>query len=311
MVPDNPETRSAYWWPDQRGSCSEQNLGAEQTESPCRLFVYLARTTPIGAVLRRGPSDWVRLSLWHTGDDTLEHGQWMHARVYERRCDLSADGSLFVAFVRDSAGPNQANTDTWVTVSRPPYFTALALWLVGGTYYTGGYFPERDAFWLGWDSPQPDQGRIPSWLQMTSARPLYIDGTNDWTDRTVWMNRLLRDGWTRCDGAEPETWEHRNPAGDLTLIMMIRSNTNFQAYNGRYVIEYAVRTEPEGTDVAIGQATWADWDQRSRLVIARDGRLVHWELPGMVTELADFNDQEPDPQPAPAWATEWPTRPVR
>jgi hypothetical protein len=138
---------------------------------------------------------------------------------------------------------------------------------------------------------------------MTSERPPFIDGTNDWTDRTVWMNRMLRDGWTRSKGAEPEMWEHRNPAGDLTLMMVIRSNTDFQAYGGRYVIEYAVRIETDGPEVALGQATWADWDQGGRLVIARDGRLIHWQPSGF-TDIADFNDQTPDPQPAPGRATD-------
>ncbi|HEX3301551.1 MAG TPA: hypothetical protein VHR64_01640 [Thermomicrobiales bacterium] len=278
-----------------------------ERDSPCRLFVYLAREAPVGVVLRRGPSDWVRLSLWHTDADRFEHGQWMRARVFERRSDLSADGSLFVAFVRGSAGPSQGNTDTWAALSRPPWFTALALWFVGGTYYTGGYFPERGQLWLGWDSPEPDQGRLPEWLKMTSERPPYIDGTNDWTDRTVWMNRLLRDGWTRREGAEPETWERSNPAGDMTLAMRIVTNIEFRAYGGRHVIEYAVQADPDEQEVDLGRATWADWDQRGRLIVARDGRLLHWQ-PSGVTEIADFNDQSPDPQPAPSWATTWPRR---
>ena len=52
---------------------------------PCRLFVFLARDAPLGLVLRRGPSDWFRLSLWRTDTDALEHGQWLRGRVYERR----------------------------------------------------------------------------------------------------------------------------------------------------------------------------------------------------------------------------------
>jgi hypothetical protein len=229
----------------------------------------------------------------------------MRARVYERRSDLSADGSLFVAFVRGSAGPSHGNTDTWVTVSRPPWFTALALWFVGGTYYTGGYFPDRHRLWLGWDSPLPDQGRLPSWLTMTSERPPHIDGTNDWTDRTVWMNRLLRDGWTRREGAEPETLERASRAGDVTLAMRILSNMEFGAFGGRYVIEYGLRSESGDAEVELGRATWADWDQRGRLIIARDGHLLHWQPTG-INEIADFNAQTPDPQPAPAWATDWP-----
>ena len=65
----------------------------------CRLFVYLARTAPVAAVLRRGPTDWARLSLWRTDTDTFEHGQWIKGRIYERRSDISSDGSLFAAFV--------------------------------------------------------------------------------------------------------------------------------------------------------------------------------------------------------------------
>jgi hypothetical protein len=269
------------------------------------LFIYLAREAPIGVVLRRGPSDWVRLSLWHVNEDRFEHGQWMRARVFERRSDLSADGSLFVAFVRGPAGPAQGNADTWVAVSQPPWFTALALWFVGGTYYTGGYFPDRQRLWLGWDSPEPDEGQLPAWFKMTSERPPYIDGTNDWTDRTVWMNRLLRDGWTRQGDATQETWERTSPADGAILAMRILSNTDFRAYGGRYAIEYAVSAEPGGPEAELGRATWADWDQRGRLIIARDGRLLQWQPSGF-TVIADFNDQTPDPQPAPAWATDWP-----
>ena len=34
-----------------------------------------------------------------------------------------------------------SKTDTWIAISRPPYFTALALWWVCGTSCTGGISP--------------------------------------------------------------------------------------------------------------------------------------------------------------------------
>src|SRR5438067_8008216 len=113
--------------------------GTGVTNAPCRLHVYLAQHAPVGVVLRRGPAAWARLSLWRTDSDTFEHGQWLHGRVYERRCDVSADGSLFVAFIRASAARPRAGgqADTWLAISRPPYFSALALWWIGGTYCTG------------------------------------------------------------------------------------------------------------------------------------------------------------------------------
>ena len=274
---------------------------------PCRLFVYLAREAPIGVVLRRGPSAWAQLSVWHTDTDTFEHGQWFKGRVYERRADVSADGSLFVYFAGQSGRRQPA--DSWIAISRPPYFTALALWFSGcGTYCSGGFFPGRRELSIGF-GPTPHIGQLPAGLTLSTAPPPYIDRTDDWTERRVFINRLLRDGWEQVTAAR-ETWQRRNPAGDLALVM-----TRPQAWTkyGEWspfgepkVSEYAVFMEAQGEVVPLGRATWADWDQRGRLVIAQDGRLFHWEPPGTLRELADFNPLRPDPAPAPAWAETWP-----
>jgi hypothetical protein len=280
--------------------------------SPCRLFVYLAREAPIGVVLRRGPSDWVRLSLWHTDRDTFEHGQWLKGRVYERRSDVSADGSLFLAFVRQSGRrpdppPNAA--DTWVAISRPPYFTALALWFVGGTYHTGGFFPDRDSVWVGYGDPSPDLGSVPGWLHVTAPQDIaYIDRTPDWTDRTVHFNRLLRDGWELLvSDTDRVKWQRRHPLQPLTLLMT-QQFESFQAYGGPFVVEFEVCDESSGETRALGWGTWADWDQQGRLVMARDGRLFDVQPDATTTEIADFNAQEPQPEPAPDWARDWPDR---
>jgi hypothetical protein len=259
--------------------------------APCRLTVYLARDAPIGVVLRRGPSAWVRLSVWRTDADTFEHGQWFAGRVYERRSDVSADGSLFVYFARKSGGlaAQPYPHDTWAAISRPPYFTALALWFVGGTYYTGGYFP------------------APRRLRMAPGLPPYVDRTNNWTDRTVYVNRLLRDGWEPVPDALAETWQRRHPTQPQTLVMT-QAGFDFAAYGGPYVMEYAVRTAPGAEPLSLGPATWADWDQGGRLVLARDGALYEWQAPGTLRPLANFNDQVPEPAPAPPWAEEWPAR---
>src|SRR5687767_22352 len=275
-------------------------------EAPCRLFVFLARAAPIGVVLSRGPSAGARLSLWRTDTDSFEHGQWLAGRVYERRSDVSADGNLFVYFARRSSGPSQENRDTWVAVSRPPWFTALALWFVGGTYHTGGCFPDGRSLWPGYTADPPDQGRLPSWLSVHAVLPPYVDRTSEWPNRTVWINRLLRDGWVPSEGAGPEMWERRNPAGDLTLAMTDRFE--FGAYGGPHVTEYAVLSESADDVFPLGRADWADWDHQGRLVVAHGGRLWHWEGPGARREIADFNPQTPDPAPAPDWAREWPRR---
>ena len=62
---------------------------------PPRSFCILARKAPIGVIIRRGPSGSMRLVRWHTRTHQIERGQWLHAHIYARRCDLSPDGKLF------------------------------------------------------------------------------------------------------------------------------------------------------------------------------------------------------------------------
>jgi len=109
---------------------------------PCRLGLVFASEAPIAVVLRRGPHEWVEAVKWNTATDSFEPGQWLHGRIYEERCGLSPDGSLFVYFaakhgrVRKSEGYK----DTFTAVSKPPYFTALAMWPEGSTWGGGGRF---------------------------------------------------------------------------------------------------------------------------------------------------------------------------
>ncbi len=270
--------------------------------TPCRLYVYLANDAPLAVVLRRGPSSWTRLSLWHIDDDTFDHGQWMKNRVYERRCDLSPDGSLFTYFAFGSSHDTEPGKDSWVAISRPPWFSALALWFLGMTYYTGGFFVEQDRLWLGFESISPDRGFLPDNLSLTTDRPPHDDRTPNWTDRTVWLSRLLRGGWRPVPGAARETWERPHPFENQTLLMTwpIRWGPHGEPDG----IEYAVST---GGDLEpLGAATWADWDHRGRLLIARDGRLSSWDSSTGLVEIADFTNQTPNPEPAPSWATQWP-----
>jgi hypothetical protein len=276
---------------------------------PCRLFVYLASEAPVAAVLSRGPTDWAQLSLWQTDSDRIAHGQWIKGRVYERRSDLSPDGTLFAAFVRQSGGREPGGADTWVAISRPPYFSALAVWFVGGTYYTGAFFPARNTLWLGYqEETPPDRGDKPGWLTIRSPRDIaYVDRTAEWTDRTVHFNRLLRDGWELVERESYRTlWRRRHR--ELPLVLnMLHSFEDGRRQGGRYLVEYTLWNEAEQRELSLGEATWADWDQRGRLVLARDGQLLLCAVEtGACETIADFNGRKPDPQPAPPEALEWP-----
>jgi hypothetical protein len=270
--------------------------------------VYPAAEAPIGVVLRRGPSDWSRLSVWHTETDAIEHGQWLRGRVYSRRCDVSPDGSLFAYFVHKATGGPDVHADSWAAVSRPPYFTALALWAIGTTYFAGGHFIDGRTLYMSGVTDAPDIGAVPPWLRLSTDAP-YIDRTPEWTDRTVHVNRLLRDGWRPAgDASDPRaTWEHAAPSpdDDRVLVMAPALDADFSSYGGRNVDDYALRTPGGGLDV-LGRATWAGFDHGGRLVMARDGQIVERQRDRSERVIADFNDQSPAPEAAPSWAGEWP-----
>jgi hypothetical protein len=224
--------------------------------SPCRLFINLARDAAIGVVLSRGPSDWARLSLWHVGDDRFEHGQWIKGRVFERRSDLSADGALFAAFIRQNGGRQPNGADSWIAISRPPCFSALAVWFVGGTYHTGPFFPDSTSLWLGFQAQTaPDIGRVPYGLRLVPPQEIaYIDRTAEWTDRTVHFNRLIRDGWELLEKDVHRTmWRRRHPTTQRVLHM-VHAFEDFRREGGPYVVEYSVRDEETGREHPVGQA---------------------------------------------------------
>ena len=212
---------------------------------------------------------------------------------------------MFVYFARKTS--RAPGRDTWLAISRPPWSTALSLWFIGGTYFTGGYFKDRRTVWLGGITDDPDQGFLPDWLER-SSEPDLVDPSANWTERTVFTNRLKRDGWIGPhDDSTGTSWEHPLSATERTLRMIDAS--------GKPMAEpkaflYAIHDGGTGQDLDLGHLSWADWDHRGRLIIARDGRLWHWINPEMIREIADFRAQSPHPEPSPPEALTWPPPPL-
>jgi hypothetical protein len=109
-----------------------------------RLYALIARKARKAVLFRRGPSRWTRLIAWDLATDQLTPGQWIRGRVYERRSDLSPNGELLSAFVAKHVGPY----GSWTTISRPPFFTALALWPKDDAWGGGGLFASDESFGL-------------------------------------------------------------------------------------------------------------------------------------------------------------------
>jgi hypothetical protein len=283
----------------------------------CWMFVHLARRASVGVILRRGPSEWWRLTLWDTKRDGFEGGQWFRGRMYPDKCDVSPDGKLFIYFAGQFRPRNTAEgyTDTWTAVSRPPYFTALALWPIGDTWGGQGIFLDdqtvlvcTSTYSLG-ASHHPDHAPGP--LHVIEYRDLKEDDTRRAAEPS-WLS-----GWQGVVAhAQPvqdypsyAAW--RKTAGGFILEREAEhrgGTVHHGIYRSRRPSRYSL-FRPGGEPVALFDAHWADWDQQGRLVATVGGRVFAGTLTRGRTllwrQLAAMDEDRPIQMEAPGWAQHW------
>lgn len=162
---------------------------------PPRLFVVPAPGSPHAVVLRRGPTGQFAALGWNRDTDVVAMGQWLKARIYEYRCDLSPDGRHFIYFA-GTARPGGALGGFWTAVSRAPYLHAIYLRGQGqcGSWHGGGAFTGNGRFWLnGGPGPEPEgdelqQDHVSDWL------PHSTDG---FFMGDLYAARMQRQGWRK------------------------------------------------------------------------------------------------------------------
>lgn len=299
------------------------------TKAQTRLYSLIASHAPIAVVFRRGPSKSVLLSRWDLRNDTFEHGQWLKGRIYERRCDLSADGELLIYFATNYKKP----LFSWTAISRPPYLTALAIWEKGDGWGGGGLFSSPRRILLNHRSNEmahADGFKLPESFVVMPLGEHSGCGEDD----PIWSMRLQREGWRLTHRAEatknergakvwiefdpPTTWEKPSPRRpkDYTLQMKI---CGIKEKDGPwYLIDYSL-VEADGVATTIGRCDWADWDPNGDLLFAQSGCL--WRLAAKQRRfgpiessrlIADFSELSFKPVQAPKGALVWPNvRPTK
>ncbi len=235
-------------------------------------------------MLRRGPTKSVELLRWDLERDTFERGQWLRGRVFERRCDLSPRGDLFVYFAAKNKGP----IPTYTAISRPPYFTALALWPSLGTYGGGGLFATDDHLELNHMPMRlalAEGFTLPSKMRVSPLGQHAGRGEDD----PIHHYRMVRDGWRLASegrveeksyGARiwivldpPRVYAKARPSEPyLELEQRLRG---IHEKNGPwYVLEHALVDRRSGREEVLEDCEWADWDHQGDLLMAREGRLL-------------------------------------
>lgn len=273
-----------------------------------RIYVLLAREAPVGVIIRRGPSRRVHLVLWQTDADTFEPGQWLSGRIYERRCDLSPSGKYFIyAVAKYDYGKDLL---TWTAISRPPYFTAIALW--NRTADIGGGFFESDEEviinqCLFWEDGGGKRELPIIKVGMTTDR--------GWEQTELMLQRHVRNGWqivedkNQIDKILFKSHQYFND-GEIFLYQHIRN----YYHSGRSKEDYTLADNEGKVLVEMEKLDWADLDKNGDLLFSKEGkifRLSHLDeapyLPPIenAKELLDLSKYSFQKVPPPDWAREW------
>jgi hypothetical protein len=291
--------------------------------SSTRIFAILARSAPVGIILRRGPSKQVLLIKWNLGSDTLEYGQWFKGRIYERRCDLSPSGDLLLYFAAKYKEPPRS----WTAISKPPYLTALALWPKGDGWGGGGLFDSELSVQL---NHRPSEDVLQEGLRLKKNMRISLYGSRPgWgEDFPIYNSLLLRNGWKLVhegEYGEPDwnakiVWEFSSPItyektskGGRRLRMLIKGMK--QKDDAWYWIDYEVLSDSEDLLFTLARTDWADWDGDGDLVFARDGKLFRLSKKNLskfqakgdeaLKQIADLNGLKFESCAAPQKATTW------
>jgi len=206
---------------------------------------------------------------------------------------------------------------SWTAISKPPYFTALALWPKGDSWNGGGWFLNDRKIRLNHDllhrKLHPD----------FRPGPIKVAGYAELggEDNTVWDIVRKRDGWRQVAEGEtldrggvwgwdvnpPEQWRKLHPKRENFELDMSITGIGGQDVSW-YQIEYRV-LERNNVAFDIGLADWADWDHRGHLVFAKSGRLFRKSLARSAAEspveIADFNALKFEEVAAPLKAQRW------
>ena len=285
---------------------------------PPRLHVLLARDAPTAVVVRRGPSKTVCAIGWDRKRDTFEVGQWMRARIYEKRSDLSPDGKHLIYFAMNGRWSSTVK-GAWTAISRAPYLHAVTLLAKGDCWNGGGLFVDDKTYWLNdgyGHAVLEDTGEV---KRGAPARGSY--GGEDWG---VYFPRLLRDGWVMRDELSiniqlATTIVFEKPLWHgWTLRKLAHATIGAPPGKGAYYDEHDL-VGPE-RELSRDAWEWADVD-RDRLVWCDAGKLYAARITKTsakredplhdVTMLHDFNDMTFEALAAPYARPAKPTKPVK
>jgi len=296
------------------------------TKNSASLYCIMARNTQEAVIFRRGPSKQVLLIKWSLKSDTFEIGQWFKGRIYERRCDLSPDGSKLVYF----AAKHKKPLYSWTAISKVPYFTALMLWPKGDCWGGGGHFESEYTLQLN-HSTCGESELLKGFKIPKNFKTLpFGHSSGRGEDDPIWAARLKRDGWKYIEGESykedrksgiwitynpPIRYRKRSTSDKNNPYVLDMKIMGLKETGGSwYVIEHEVLNIRTQQTLNLGRTDWADWDQNGDLLYSAKGKLFRikpqkkseflYDMSKSI-EIADFSGLKFEEKAAPDWAKKW------
>ncbi len=287
-------------------------------------------------LFRRGPRNYTQMLIWDFNTDEVTPGQWINSRVFTRRSDVSPDGKYVALFIRGrgdfipqypkSIQP-EPHEDTYVSISRPPHYTSVGLWISSGSWGGAGIWKDNQTFYA-----HPDPYFFRSGIQPPQEIKVIRKAYMRDPEFNIHRRKLFARKWKPVSAhqlqpvpkvVEEITFATRIRAffkliGPVQSIKeFIGSATTFSKTFEYGQIKYHYHWEHETAQVfdihgvlklelrrKEHHPLWIDVDNSGRLVYADKGCLYAWrDFPNGEPQLiADLNPNKFENVPPPDWA---------
>lgn len=105
---------------------------------PPRLKLFFAKKAPVCVIIRRGPSRYSQMVIWNTETDEITEGQWVRGKVDFLTLNSTGTHAALGIMGGRARTPYE---DQYAIFCRPPYFTALEVYVRGLCYTWTAFLP--------------------------------------------------------------------------------------------------------------------------------------------------------------------------
>ncbi len=264
---------------------------------PSRIRLLAAREAPTIVILQRKRAKLFHVVTVDTDTHLIEQGSWFRGVIHFLHCDVSFDGKFLVYMARGSSG------ETWSGLCRLPWLKTLAAAETPGISWGGGYFADRERLVTdAWRPDESDGAPVEMPFQLAIKPPGATDGLN------IVHARFKRDGFTRAGENRGERQEQIDKHYRVLQIgddgWINRPSLDHPALKVQYVghledghnFAFSLDDHPE----LLREASWATWDSRKTLWVARPGLVEQFTLDDLKRGTPSFSLDVDRFEPPPA-----------